>query len=455
MLDVAILGGGISGLTGAYQAQQKSLSYRVFEASDRWGGAIHTINSLQGLEEAGPETLVGKPQVLELCRELGLEDQWLPASRERPLVLQNKQLIALPDGLRQLLPCGPKAVFQNPLLSNWGRLRLLLEPFVSSHRGGDESVAEFIRRRLGQEILTWMVQPVVTGIHGADPEHLSMQSTFPSLVKREQQYRSLYRSFRQSPASEATLLGFRQGLSRLITALKQKLKQEWLHLNSPVLALSPAGQGHWHIHTKDQRLRARHVMLALPAPTTSALLQSFAPEMAALIRPIQTRDVAVLCQAWPKDKVAEPAGGSLLVPINQGLCFSCCTLAHLKWPNRSPWDVVTLRLLLGGAGREQFLQLDDGSLTARAQNDLGTLLKLEGRPLKSVLVRHPQRLPEYPVGHRQRIADLLELNHGHPSLHLSGNWLEGVGVADCILRALYVSRLWRRVRQNESVGACG
>lgn len=452
MLDVAIIGGGISGLTAAYQAQRRNLSYRVFEASERWGGAIHTINSLQGLEEAGPETLVGKPQVLELCRELGLEDQWIPASRERPLVLKDKHLLPLPNGFRQLLPSDAQTMFRSPLLTNWGRMRLLLEPFVGQHQG-DESVAEFIRRRLGEEVLQWMVQPVVTGIYGADPEHLSMECTFPSLLKREQEHRSLYRSFRKSPPKEGTLLGFRQGLSHLVLTLRQKLNRDWLHLNSPVLAMSPCGQGEWHIQTKDQRVRARHVMLALPAPTTSTLLQSFAPEMAALIRPIVARDVAVLCQAWPKDKVKVPEGGSLLVPLSQGLAFSSCTMAHLKWPGRSPWDVVTTRLLLGGAGREQFLQLSDKDLTERCRQDLHQLMPLEGNPLKSVLVRHPQRLPEYPVGHRQRIADLLELGQAHPTLHLSGNWLEGVGVADCIMRAIYVSRLWKRVRVPEQVAA--
>lgn len=450
MLDVAIIGGGISGLTAAYQAQRRNLSYRVFEASQRWGGSIHTINSLQGLEEAGPETLVGKPQVLELCRELGLEDQWLPASRERPLVLKDKQLLPLPAGLRQLLPHGAREVFNSPLISNWGRMRLLLEPFVGQH-AGDESVADFIRRRLGEEVLQWMVQPVVTGVYGADPEHLSMEMTFPSLLRREREYRSLYRSFRKSPPKEATLLGFRQGLSHLILTLKQKLKQEWLHLNSPVLGLSPCGREEWHVQSRDGRVRARHVMLALPAPTTSTLLQSFAPEMAALVRPILARDVAVLCQAWPKDKIQVPDGGSLLVPLSQGLSFSSCTMAHLKWPGRSPWDVVTVRLLLGGAGREHHLQLDDAALTAQCQRDLATLLPLEGAPLKSVLVRHPQRLPEYPVGHRQRIQDLLELNQAHPTLHLAGNWLEGVGVSDCIMRAIYVSRLWKRVREVDQV----
>jgi oxygen-dependent protoporphyrinogen oxidase len=320
VLDVAIIGGGISGLTAAYQAQRRSLSYRVFEASDRWGGAIHTINSLQGLEEAGPETLVGKPQVLELCRELGLEDQWIPAAPDHPLVLKNKQLLPLPAGLRQLLPSGAQAVFQSRLLSNWGRLRLLMEPFVGQHKG-DESVADFIRRRLGEEVLQWMIQPVVTGIYGADPEHLSMESTFPSLRRREQEHRSLYRSFRKNPPKESTLLGFRQGLGHLVLTLRQKLKQEWLHLNSPVLGLSPGGSGDWHVQTRDQRLRARHVLLALPAPTASGLLQSFAPEMAALVRPIVARDVGVLCQAWPKDKVKVPGGGSLLVPLSQGLCF--------------------------------------------------------------------------------------------------------------------------------------
>ena len=452
MLDVAIVGGGISGLTAAYQAQRRNLTYRLFEASERWGGAIHTISSLQGLEEAGPETLVGKPQVLELCRELGLEHQWIPAIREQPLVLKDKQLLQLPGGLRQLLPSGIRAVFQSPLLSNWGRLRLLLEPFVGQHQG-DESVADFIRRRLGKEVLTWMIQPVVTGIYGADPESLSMESTFPSLLRREHEFGSLYRSFHRNPPKEATLLGFRQGLSHLVLTLRQKLKPEWLHLNCQVLALTPCGQNEWHIQTGDQRLRARHVMLALPAPTTSALLQSFAPQMAALVRPIVARDVAVLCQAWPKDKVKVPDGGSLLVPLSQGLCFSGCTMAHLKWPGRSPWDVVTMRLLLGGAGREHFLQLGDADLTALCQRDLNELVALEGKPLKTVLVRHPQRLPEYPVGHRARITELLELNQAFPSLHLAGNWLEGVGVADCIMRALYLSRLWRRVREGERISA--
>jgi oxygen-dependent protoporphyrinogen oxidase len=452
MLDVAIIGGGISGLTAAYQAQRRNLSYRVFEASERWGGAVHTINSLQGLEEAGPETLVGKPQVLELCRELGLEDQWIPASKERPLVLKDKHLLPLPEGFRRLMPSGTKAVFQSPLLTNWGRMRLLMEPFVGQPKG-EESVADFIRRRLGEEVLEWMVQPIVTGIYGADPEQLSMESTFPSLLKREQEYRSLYRSFQKSPPKEATLLGFRQGLSHLVLTLRQKLKQDWLHLNSPVMALTPCGQGEWHLQTKDQRVRARHVLIALPAPTTSALIQSFAPEMAALIRPIIARDVAVLCQAWPKNKIQVPEGGSLLVPLSQGLAFSSCTMAHLKWPGRSPWDVVTIRLLLGGAGREELLHLSDAELTARAQKDLQQLMPHQGKPLKSVLVRHPQRLPEYAVGHRQRIADLLELNQAHPTLHLAGNWLDGVGVADCILRAIYVSRLWKRVRQADHAAA--
>ena len=446
MLDLLILGGGISGLTLAHSAHQAGLRCKLLEANSRCGGVIQTLD---GWQESGPDVLLMKPAVEELLQQLGLENSLVRPAPSSPRVARNGRLWPLPDGFRLLAPTRLLPFALSPLLSWQGKLRALADLWIPPGRDPDPSLQDWVTRRLGRELCDQLVQPLLGGIYAADPARLSVAATMPHLLALEKRG-GLIRGLMHSPPRPPSLVSLPGGLSQLAHTLEASIRPH-IEENAPVDTLERTPEG-WKAYCskRGQEWQARQLALALPAPAAARLLQRLDPRLAELAGSIHCRSVAVLNLGFQSDH--PPAGPLLagaLIPVKEGGCISAFSVNHLKWPDRVVEAEVHLRIHLGGFGREQYLDLDDSALADLALQQMQSWTPLPGQPVFQKLTRHLQQMPEYSCGHLQRMARVEERLEAWPGLHLAGNWLGGVGMADCITRARQIAT---SIQRQQPVG---
>lgn len=433
MLDLVIVGGGITGLSLAYRARQAGLNFQLLESRPRPGGCMESRWSPWGTVEFGPDTLISKPATMGLLQDLNLAGKTLASSAGSPRVVRKGQLWPLPDGFRLLAPTRLLPFALSPLLSWWGKLRVLGDLFIRPSSKPDQTLAQFVRRRLGSELLERLAQPLVAGIYAADPEQLSLEASMPQFLKMEQTFGGLIKgALFSGSVAPPRMFSLPGGVGQLIQTLSTTCRDS-IQTGSPVLSLRP-GQDGWSVITGSQSLSARNVAVATSAQHCSQLLGDTDQQLSQSIGSIRLRTVAVLNVTLSASHLAETPQ-SFLVPLVEGGCFSAVTVMSQKWPGRTLRRYVNLRIHLGGAGREHFLDLDDESLGELALQQLRKFVNWEGKPVWTELRRHDHMMPEYTVGHRQRIKAIEETTARWPGLHLAGNWLTGVGIGDCIARA--------------------
>lgn len=449
MLDLLILGGGISGLTLAHAAQKAGLQFQLLEASSRVGGVIRT---LEGTQESGPDVLLLKPAVVELLHELNLDDQLIRPAPSSPRIARHGKLWPLPDGFRMLAPTRLLPFALSPLLSWPGKFRALADLWLPAGNDPDPSLGSWVTRRLGKELCDQLVQPLLGGIYAADPARLSVAATMPHLLALEKRG-GLIRGLMQSPPAPPSMASLRDGLSVLAQRL-QAAVAERVELSAPVASLEPLEQGWMAVDPRGgRRWTARQLALALPAPAAGRLLQGLDPELALPVQGIHCRSVAVLNLSYQAQQLGQDSALSgALIPIKEGGCISAFSVSHLKWPERARPGQVHLRIHLGGFGREQFLDLDDEALIALALRQIAGWIGLKGQPGWVNLQRHQRQMPEYRCGHLQTMARLDDVLKRWPGLWMAGNWLRGVGMADCITRARELALLIRQQALPQAVG---
>ncbi|HEY8487404.1 MAG TPA: protoporphyrinogen oxidase [Limnochordales bacterium] len=479
-LRVAIVGGGISGLGVAYYLAREArqgglcLECHLFEAERQPGGKLRTARLTweagrgEALVELGAESLVSyKPRPLQLARELGLEDQLVsPAGPLGTLIFRRGRLRRLPAGLMGLVPTSLGEWVRTDLVSWPGKLRMALEWLVPPRRdGADESLACFVRRRLGQEAVEALAQPLLAGIHGGDAERLSVLAVFPRLREQETRYGSLLRAMlaargagsgaagRAPGGSGGTSAGpgfwsLRGGLGQLAAALKRACGPTvQVHTGCRVDELAPLGpEGGFWLRAGGRPWQADAVVLAVPAWEAARLVAPWDPVLARGLGAIRYASVAVAALVYPAAAVPRQSpvwrsSGVLVAPGQDppGLCVSACTWFSTKWPHsvRGPWVVV--RASVGRDGQEEALQKNDAELLQAVQEDLSRLAGLAGPAAAARLQRWPLSLPQYEVGHRERVRALEERCGLHPGLFLAGAAWNGAGVADCLERAEQVA----------------
>ena len=445
MLDLVIVGGGISGLTAALRARQAGLNFRLLEAGPQLGGVIRSESRQEGVTELGPDALmVGQPAVTRLLHELGLDQETIPPSSCVPWIARDGRLYPLPEGFRQIAPTRWLPFALTPLLSFWGKLRVLADLVLPACPAEDQTLAQLVSRRMGSEVLERLAQPLLAGIYAADPQQLSLQATMGHLLELEKTYGSLLRGFWSSKAQAPSMASLPQGLGQLIAALERQVS-DCVQLSTPVIGLRPdeSGAG-WAVHTPQQSWRCRRVLVSTPAPHCAQLLRAFTPATAQEIGEIHCRSVAILNQFYLREQVGlnPPGCQGFLLPLLEGTSFSAVSLAHKKWPGRTLPTLVNLRIHLGGAGREDLLDREDAQLVAQVSEEVKPWLRIQGRPLASLLTRHTRLMPEYRLGHKARIERILDGVREWPGLQVTGNWLGGVGIGHCIARADTLSQQW-------------
>ena len=438
---VVVVGGGITGLAAAHDLAAARVPFTLFEAQPRWGGTIRTERVRGFLLEGGPDSiLVQKPDGVALCRELGLGDRLVPTSAPRTVyVLRRGELHRLPEGVLGI----PNRVgpFLTTGLFTWrGKLRMALD--LVAPRGGstDESIASFLRRRLGQEAVARLGQPLMAGIHSGDPERLSIRATFPRLAELEARHRSLLRGFRAAgpvPAGTAAFgsafVSLKDGLGGLVDALVDGLPPRSLRARTAIASLGRADAGYSLQMAEGPRETAAAVILAVPPPRAAALLAELDPELAALLAAVPFVSTAAVFLGYRREDVAHPLDGhGVLLPWTEGRRTNACTFFSSKFPGRAPEGHVLLRGFLGSTRDPHVLRSSDAELAGIVREELGPLLGLRGEPALVRVYRWPEGTPQMEVGHLERMARVEARLAARPGLWIAGAGLRGAGLPDCI-----------------------
>lgn len=453
---VAVIGAGVSGLAAAHRLSELEALHDgrteivLFESSSRAGGVVETVRRGGFVFEKGPDSLLSqKPWALDLARRLGLEDQIVGTSRShaRSFVVRGRRLHPIPKGFYLVAPSQPLPFLASGLFSAAGKLRMMGELFVPPRRSrGDESVAQFVRRRFGREALERAGQPLLAGIYAADPERLSLLATLPHLSHLESKHGSVVRglwaeaarpgsSFRQAAGPRYSLFtSFRGGLGALTDALERRLGDGAIRRRSSVRSVERA-RGLWRVLLEDGSAHeADSVCLAVPSHVAARILRADSPDLSRELEGLGFGSVATLNLVYRVSDVPHPLDGfGFVVPATEARTTMACTFAHRKFEGRAPEGLAVLRAFLGGAYGEQHLEKDDERLLGEVRRDLEELLGIRAAPVESMLERYPRAMAQYAVGHAEWTR---RVESACPEgLYLTGSSYGGVGIPDCVRHA--------------------
>jgi oxygen-dependent protoporphyrinogen oxidase len=451
---VAVVGGGIAGLAAAHRLVElgrergQRIDVTLLEADRRLGGSIRTERVDGFVIEAGPDSFISeKPWALQLCGRIGFTPRLIKTRDEyrRTYVVHNGVLHPLPDGFLLLAPTQLWPLVTTRLFTWPGKLRMAMDLVLP--RGparSDESLGSFVTRRLGREALERVAQPLVGGIYTADPDDLSLAATMPRFLEMERQWRSviwaMWSQLRRTPGAARATSGARwslfvsvdDGMQSLVDALAQRLPEGAVRLGSSVTALQH-DRG-WRIATADgDRIDVDAVVLATPAHHSARCVAELDPPLADELRGIPYASSATVSLAYRSDQVPRVLDGfGFVVPLVEARSIIACTYSSVKYPGRAPEGNVLLRAFVGGAMQQSLFHQDGAAMADSVRRELRALLGVTSEPLLTRIHRHPQAMPQYRVGHLDRMARIDVRLAELPGLALAGNAYRGVGIPDCV-----------------------
>lgn len=443
---ITVIGGGIAGLTAAWTLEQKrragaDIEWNLIEAEPRAGGKIWTEFADDFLVEHGADSFVyDKPGMRELIGQFDLEEEILPIDdRARTVfIARGSRLIPLPRGMYLVVPSRLLPFLRSSLLSLHGRMRVLAEPLTRVPKAPhDESLADFITRHFGREVLARIAEPLMAGIHLADPERLSMQAAFPAMVEMERRFGSLLWAARATarksgPLPIARRVTLRRGMGQIVERLTADLSGGDLALGASVQRIARTDGG-WRIETdRDSSSDSDALILALPAPIAADLLADAEPDTARRLSRIEYAASANITLAYDANALPYSLDGSgFLVPRTETRSITACSFVSSKFPNRAPEGAMLLRVFFGGARDPEAAGRSDEELLSAAHHDLEQILGLSAQPRLTRVARFPLGTPQYVVGHLERVRELTD--GCPPDLALAGSALHGVGLPECVL----------------------
>ncbi len=451
---VVVVGGGITGLTTAYRlaghSNGRPLEVTVLEASSRLGGKIRTAE-LAGMqvEEGADSFVVRKPWAVELARELGLENELVVPERLPAFILSGGRLVPFPSRAAFGIPAGAMEVRRWPGLSRRGRRRALVDLVRPARRvTEDEPLAALLQRRLGPEA-AGHVGSLLAGIHAGDAERLSVSATFPELKGWERDHGSLIRAARRSArnadhAKGALFAAPWTGLGRLVEAVANALGPERIHLNSPVSALRTGTDTAYEVETGDAVHPADSVVLTTPAFESARLLRERNPEAAEALDGIAYASTAVVLLVYPAGSAARMPEGTGYIVADRTATVTACTWLSSKWPRPDQAGRAVLRCYVGRAQSEEALALTDDALVAAVRGAVEQVTQFDAPPEASRVVRWPRAMPQYEVGHLERMTAIDTALAATPGVFVAGSAYRGVGIADCVRQATEVAQAVHR-----------
>lgn len=450
---IVVIGGGISGLAAAHHVRETDpeVDVLLLEAGTRLGGVIQTTKRDGFLIESAADSFItNAPAAVDLCQRLGLGKNLIPTNTagRQALVVCKGDLKPIPAGFLVMAPSRLWPLLTTPILSTFGKARAGFEYFIPRKRSDeDESLRSFVCRRFGREMFDRLVQPLVGGIYTADPERLSVAATMPRFLQMEREHGSLIRAMlhqRRSQGKEPEKSGgarytqfvtLRGGMSSLINTLAKQLPADSIRLRSPVCSIVPNGQN-WSIRLargNTSWIDADGVIVAAPASRASEMLATVDPRMANELREIEYASCAVVSLAYRREQIGHPLDAfGFVVPEVENRYILSCSFSSLKYEGRAPEGAVLMRVFIGGACQSGLLRLPHDEIIELAEFELSKLLDIKGEPVLRHIARQSHAMPQYHVGHCERVASIERRLQQFPTLTLAGSALSGVGVPGCI-----------------------
>ncbi len=440
---VLILGGGISGLATAWFLHRQGVTVEILEAGLRPGGSIQTVCNQDYLIEQGPNSTLQKPGEVDdalgrLVADLQLSDRLIEASPKagKRYVMREGRMLALPNS--------PQSFLTTSVFSIQAKLRLLLEPFIGwvEH---EENIADFVRRRLGEEFLTYAIEPFISGVYAGNLKELSVQGAVAKIYALEKKYGSLMigamkegRINKAVGSPRGRLVTFDAGMSVLPETIAKKLPEHALKMGVEAFSLQPDVDG-WRVDwqtvdgLKQGSSTAQRVILALPAKAAAALLSAVAPEARKILTGIVYAPIVSAAFGYNQTGVAHPLDGfGFLLPRKERIRLLGALFSTSLFPKRAADGKILLTAFMGGAMDQEVLKLSDEALTTQIHQDLSYCLGIDQQPEFVQLTRYPSAIPQYNLGHLRRIAALDEALKPFPGLYTCANWRDGISVGNCI-----------------------
>jgi len=470
MRRVAIIGGGISGLSAAFELEKAraagaELEYTLYESGQRLGGSMYSDRIEGCLVEAGPDSFLSeKPWAATLCKELGIADQLIGSNdaRRKTYIVVKGHLVVMPDGLMFMVPTKIVPTALSPLFSWSTKVRMvreLLHPRRPMHN--DETVAELVERHFGAELVDRLADPLLSGVYGGDAARLSARAVLPRFVEMEEKYGSLSRAMlaarkklmhaESSQAPRPLFTSLKDGMQQMVDALAARLDPAAIRLRHRIrgvylqnaswrVAYDLGGQKHYDA-----------VILATPANVAGTLLEGVDADLARDLQGITYSSSVTVTLAYHMNQLQDlPAGFGFLVPRSEGTRMLACTFVHNKFPHRAPENRGILRCFLGGAHDEAVLSLSDDEMLDTVRRELIDIVNLGARPIFARVYRWRGAMAQYEPGHIARV-ERIEKRVGEISgLALAGNAYHGIGVPDCIRSGMDAAKVVTHVPEPQA-----
>ncbi|HWF02774.1 MAG TPA: protoporphyrinogen oxidase [Candidatus Angelobacter sp.] len=457
MKRIAIIGGGIAGLTAAFYLEKArragaDLQWTLFEKSSRLGGVLETEQRDGFVLEAGADSfLTAKPDATRLCQELGIGSEIIPSNDagRKTYILVKGKLVPIPQGLEFMVPTRVWPMATTPLFSFSTKLRMAAELFSAPPKHEkDESVGDFVRRHFGPEMVDRVAEPLLSGVYGGNVEALSVRAVLPRFAEMEREHGSLVRATLRAKAQnpnaqnkdktkaakpQPLFSSMKNGMQQIIDALAAALPQSSIRLQQQDISVRQINDD-WQVESSGLQERFQAVLLAVPAPSGAAMLRQFHPALIESLAKIQYTSSAAVTLAY--DHVVDlPPGHGFLVPRSERRKIMACTFVHRKFNHRAPQGKSLLRCFFSSSRIPDLLTYSDEALQQIARQELESILGVKAEPIFAQTFRWDRAMAQYETGHLDRVAEMEKIIATMPGFHIIGNSFHGIGVPDCIKSA--------------------
>jgi oxygen-dependent protoporphyrinogen oxidase len=450
MTRIAIVGGGISGLSAAFAIEEQrragvNIDYVLYESSSRLGGVLRTEHIDSCVVEAGPDSFVTeKPWAADLARTLGIGDQLIGSNDadRKTYILTRGRLVEMPDGLMFMVPTKILPTGLSPLFSWKTKVRMTQELFHPPRAvDHDESVAAFVERHYGAEMVERLADPLLSGVYGGDAANLSVRAVLPRFAEMERTHGSLGRAMlaarakmKSGPTKPTPPLftSLKNGMQHLAETVVARLTPSALHTNVTVQAIQPEAGG-WLVSAGLDSDQFDGVIVALPARAAAQVLRLASAELSAELASVEYSSSITVGLGYDRDtRKSLPPGFGFLVPRSEGKRLLAATFVHNKFPHRAPADRALLRCFFAGSNAEAVWPLSDDQIVGIVRNELQQIVGLRAEPLFARVYKWKSAMAQYGVGHLERLDRIERLRQQLPGLALAGNAYRGIGVPDCV-----------------------
>ncbi len=462
MKKVVIIGAGISGLSTAYFLKVDSaedLDITIIEKKSTLGGNINTQKFDGYLVEGGPDSFLSeKPWAMALCKRIGLTEELLPtnAEHQKTYIYSKKKLHPMPEGLILMIPTKVMPLAYSSLLSLRGKIRMGLELFIPRRRStSDESFGHFVKRRLGREALNKIAEPFIAGVHGGDPDKMSIKASFPKFVQMEEEHGSLIKGMIKRMASfkkmsegrresdkdgvkirTTMFMSLRGGMSTMVDTLLTKIKDVEIKTETTVTDIAISNNGYTISLEGEDSISADSVVICTPAYSASTIFRSLNRALHEKLLTIPYTSTSTISMSFKRSQIKNSIDGfGFVVPKSEGKRIIGSTWSSIKWEGRAPDDELLLRCFVGGALHEDLLEGTDEEVMTMVLEDLKSIMDIEGEPVMRRMFRYKKAMPQYTIGHTERVEGIEHELHSYSGLFVTGSAYHGIGISDTVREA--------------------